>query len=243
MFERYNEAARRVIFFSRYEAAQLGSPYIETEHLLLGLMRQEKVLLTRLLPQSWSSESIRELIEKRTVTREKVSTSADLPLSTESKRILSHAAEEAEQLGHRHIGSEHLLLGILREENCFAAQILRERGATLDGIRSKLPARPGGAAQLATPPGGSMKRYSGITRVDFVDAEGNLIASGNQAAGAILPRPGEYVTLQGTGHPGRYRVDNIVYEYAQVWQTAVDPIHVLDKVTIVLAVENETAKS
>ncbi|MGE5111650.1 MAG: Clp protease N-terminal domain-containing protein [Acidobacteriaceae bacterium] len=243
MFERYNEASRRVIFFSRYEAAQLGSPYIETEHLLLGLIRQEKVLLTRLLTQRWSTESIREQIEERTVRREKVPTSVDLPLSNESKRILSYAAEEAEQLGHRHIGTEHLLLGILREENCFAAQILRERGATLDDIRSKLPARPGGAAQSVARPGGSMKRYSGVTRVDFVDAQGNIIASGNQATGTILPRPGEYVTLQGTGHQGRYRVDNIVYEYAQVWQTAVDPIHVLDKVTIVLAAENETNKS
>ena len=112
MFERYTEKARRVIFFARYEASQFGSPYIETEHLLLGLMREDKALTNRFLRSHASIETIRKEIEGRTTIREKVSTSIDLPLVNECKRILAYAAEEAERLKHRHIGTEHLLLGL-----------------------------------------------------------------------------------------------------------------------------------
>src|SRR5678809_424750 len=138
MFERYTEKARRVIFFARYEASQFGSPYIETEHLLLGLLREDKALTNRFLRSHASVESIRKQIEGRTTIREKVSTSVDLPLSNECKRVLAYAAEEAERLSHKHIGTEHLLLGLLREEKCFAAEILHERGLRLSTIREEL---------------------------------------------------------------------------------------------------------
>ena len=133
MFERYTEKARRVIFFARYEASQFGSPYIETEHLLLGLLREDKALTNRFLRSHASVESIRKQIEGHTTIREKVSTSVDLPLSNECKRVLAYAAEEAERLSHKHIGTEHLLLGLLREEKCFATEILHERGLRLEG--------------------------------------------------------------------------------------------------------------
>jgi len=138
MFERYTEKARRVIFFARYEASQFGSPYIETEHLLLGLLREDKALTNRFLRSHASVESIRKQIEQHTTIREKVSTSVDLPLSNECKRVLAYAAEEAERLSHKHIGTEHLLLGLLREEKCFAAEILTERGLRLPAIREEL---------------------------------------------------------------------------------------------------------
>src|SRR5437773_4254889 len=128
MFERYTEKARRVIFFARYEASQFGSPYIETEHLLLGLLREDKALANRFLRSHAAVESIRKQIEGHTTIRDKVSTSVDLPLSHECKRVLAYGAEEAERLNHKHIGTEHLLLGLLREEKCFAADILHERG-------------------------------------------------------------------------------------------------------------------
>jgi len=138
MFERYTERARRVIFFARYEASQFGSTTIETEHLLLGLIREDKNLTNRFLRNSSSIESIRKEIEGRTTMREKVSTSIDLPLSNECKHILAYANEEAERLNHRHIGTEHLLLGILREEKCVASEILHERGLRLVAIRDEL---------------------------------------------------------------------------------------------------------
>ena len=137
MFERYTEKARRVIFFARYEASQFGSPYIETEHLLLGLLREDKALTNRFLRSHASVESIRKQIEGHTTIREKVSTSVDLPLSNECKRVLAYAAEEAERLSHKHIGTEHLLLGLaarremLRRRNSartWTAPLERPRG-------------------------------------------------------------------------------------------------------------------
>ena len=138
MFERYTEKARRVIFFARYEASQYGSPYIETEHLLLGLMREDKALASRFLRSHGAIESIRKEIEARITIRERISTSVEVPLSQECKRILNFAAEEAERLGHKHVGTEHLLLGILREEKCFGAEILTERGVRLSALREEM---------------------------------------------------------------------------------------------------------
>ena len=142
MFERYTEKARRVIFFARYEASQFGSPYIESEHLLLGLLREDKALTNRFLRSHASVESIRKQIEGHTTAREKTSTSVDLPLSNESKRVLAYAGEEAERLANQHIGTEHLLLGLLREEKCFSAQILMERGLRLSAVREELGRQP-----------------------------------------------------------------------------------------------------
>ena len=151
MFERYTEKARRVIFFARYEASQFGCPEIETEHLLLGLLREDKALTNRFLHSHGSVESIRKAIEQHTTIREKTSTSVDLPLTNESKRVLAYAAEEAERLGHKHIGTEHLLLGLLREEKSFAAEILNERGVMLETVREELARAGHDPEQRGTP--------------------------------------------------------------------------------------------
>src|SRR6187399_1590236 len=139
MFERYTERARRVLFFARYEASQLGSISIETEHLLLGLIREGKGLTSRIFARSHLSlENIRKEIEGRTVFREKVSTSVEIPFSAETKRVLQFAAEEADRLLHNYIGTEHLLLGILREERSVAATILMEKGMRLHQVREDI---------------------------------------------------------------------------------------------------------
>jgi len=146
MFERYTEKARRVIFFARYEASQFGSPYIETEHILLGLLRENRALVARVL-RSINYNSAREQIVANSPIAQKTSVSVDLPLSNESKRVLAYAAEEAERLSHRHIGSEHLLLGLLRENQSYAAHILSESGADLSNLRlaiAKLPEQTSG---------------------------------------------------------------------------------------------------
>jgi len=145
MFERYTEKARRVIFFARYEASQFGAPAIEPEHLLLGLMREDKTLTGRFFPRaSVSIESIRKEIEGRTLLREKISTSVELPLAPETKLVLAYAHEESERLQHRHIGTEHLLLGLLRGDRSMAAEILYERGLRLNAVRDEI-ARQSGA--------------------------------------------------------------------------------------------------
>lgn len=135
MFERYTEPARRTIFFARYEASQFGSPHIESEHLLLALCREDPVL-RRLA----SCDTIRKRIEARVKRQERISTSVDLPVSQEVRRILSYGANESERLGAREIDCLHLTLGVLREEKCVAAELLRElkvdREALLAGFRS-----------------------------------------------------------------------------------------------------------
>ncbi|MGD0360992.1 MAG: Clp protease N-terminal domain-containing protein, partial [Bryobacteraceae bacterium] len=162
MFERYTEKARRVIFFARYEASQFGSPYIETEHLLLGLLREDKALANRFLRSHAAVESIRKQIEGHTTIREKVSTSVDLPLSHECKRVLAYGAEEAERLNHKHIGTEHLLLGLLREEKCFAAEILKEHGVGLDAVREELRRTTIEAPTMHGPGGAEAKSASRV---------------------------------------------------------------------------------
>jgi len=144
MFERYTEKARRVIFFARYEASQFGAPAIEPEHLLLGLMREDKTLTGRFFPRAQVSiESIRKEIEGRTLLREKISTSVELPLAPETKRVLAYAHEESDRLQHRHIGTEHLLLGLLREDRSMAAEILYERGLRLNAVRDEIARQSG----------------------------------------------------------------------------------------------------
>ncbi|HYX28562.1 MAG TPA: ATP-dependent Clp protease ATP-binding subunit [Pyrinomonadaceae bacterium] len=145
MFERYTEKARRVIFFARYEASQFGAPAIEPEHLLLGLMREDKTLTGRFFPRAQITiEAIRREIESRTLLRERIPTSVELPLAPETKRVLHYSHEESDRLQHRHIGTEHLLLGLLREERSMAAQILFDRGLRLAAVRDEI-ARQSGA--------------------------------------------------------------------------------------------------
>ncbi len=112
VFERYTERARRVIFFARYEASQLGAHSIQTEHVLLGLIREGKGLTQRLLNRgSVRMEEVRRQVEGRCRYGDQVSTTVEMPLSPEVKRVLALAQDEAEQLGHSYTGTEHLLLG------------------------------------------------------------------------------------------------------------------------------------
>jgi ATP-dependent Clp protease ATP-binding subunit ClpC len=139
MFEHYTERAIRVIQFARYEATQFGSRTIETEHLLLGLIREGNGITSRIFNRcKVTFEEIRKEIESRIVFREKISPSIEPPPSPDVDKVLTFAAEEAEQLNHKYIGTEHILLGILRLENCMAAEILRQKGMKLSVIRSEI---------------------------------------------------------------------------------------------------------
>ena len=139
MFERYTEPARRVLFFARYEASELGSVSIETQHLLLGLLRDGRRSASRLLSQL-PHDDIRRDVESCTPFQEKIATSVEIPFSPETKRVLQFAMEEADRLLHNHIGPEHLLLGLMREEASTAATILIARGCRLDALRQQVAA-------------------------------------------------------------------------------------------------------
>jgi ATP-dependent Clp protease ATP-binding subunit ClpC len=146
MFERFTESARRVLFFARYEVSQLGATSIEPEHVLLGLIRENKGIVARILALSEvSPDDIRRQIESRSTFREKIATSVEIPFSVETKRVLQFTAEEADRLGHSYIGTEHLLLALLREERSAAASILTTLGLRLDEVRrttAELSAEP-----------------------------------------------------------------------------------------------------
>ena len=105
------------------------------------MLREDKALVHTInLPISHASAC--KTLEARAHIGNKTSTSIDLPFSNEGKRVLAYAAEEAERLDHRHIGAEHFLLGLLREAGCFAAVMLREAGANLEILRSKIAELP-----------------------------------------------------------------------------------------------------
>jgi ATP-dependent Clp protease ATP-binding subunit ClpC len=136
MFERYTESARRALFYSRYEASELGGRSIETEHLLLGLLRAGKGVTSRLFTDAKISyKPIRGTFEAGV---EKIPTSVEIPFSDETKRALDRTAEEADRLGHSYIGTEHLLLGLLHEDQSDAGRILGSHGMRLEAVREQL---------------------------------------------------------------------------------------------------------
>lgn len=129
---------RRVIFFARYEAAELGAPYIETEHLLLGLLLEDKALFNQVLAGGLAEgDTMREELKAAETPRGRISTSVDLPLGVASKRVLAYTSEEAERLNYREIATHHLLLGLLRETESKAARALRQHGLELEALRRK----------------------------------------------------------------------------------------------------------
>ncbi|MEJ7860774.1 MAG: ATP-dependent Clp protease ATP-binding subunit [Pyrinomonadaceae bacterium] len=147
MFERYTKKARQVVFFARYEALQYGSKVIAPEHILLGLMREDKNIFVRFFSfrNNLTTEIVRREVEDRIVLRERISQSAELNLAPEAKRILAFASDESAQLNNRHIGPEHLLLGLLRETRSIAAEILAQYGLQIQSVREEIIRQTGPA--------------------------------------------------------------------------------------------------
>jgi hypothetical protein len=153
MFDRLSERARRVLFFAHNESSQLGSISIDTEHLLLGLIRESKGLTNRLFADAGVAlDDIRDEVLRRVPARSKTSTSAEISFSAAATRVLQHGAQEADRLLHDYVGTEHVLLGLLCEHGSVAADVLTSRGLRLDRVRERIveilsdgerPERPG----------------------------------------------------------------------------------------------------
>ena len=137
MFERYSERSRRIIFFARYEALQYGSSVIAPEHILLGLLREDKTVTTRYLSRTGvvGAEKIRAELEDRIVVRDRIPQSAELHLSPETKRVLFYANEESRAAKNRFVLPEHILMGLLREERTIAAEVLFQFGLRTQDVR------------------------------------------------------------------------------------------------------------
>jgi len=143
MFELYTLQARRAVFFARSEASEFGSDSLDSHHLLLGLLRADAALRDRFLPSQYAA--IRETLVARFPFGREIPTHADLPLSKEAKHNLAYAQKEATRMKAKcgpKVRTEHLLLGLLREEGSAAAELLRERGLELVTLREQIEAGP-----------------------------------------------------------------------------------------------------
>lgn len=136
MFEKFTERGRKVIIYSKEEAEKRESDYLGTEHILLGLIRESNGLPVIILKKMGIPiEEIRMEAEKNLPVGTNLLTFGDIPFTPRAKKVLELAVEEARLLGHNYIGSEHLLLGILREDEGIGGKILRSLGANLLGAR------------------------------------------------------------------------------------------------------------
>lgn len=136
MFEKFTERGRKVIIYAREEAEKRQNDYLGTEHLLLGLLREEESLpMVILKKMGLSAEELRLEVERNLPTGSNILTFGDIPFTPRAKKVLELAVEEARLLGHSYIGSEHLLIGLIREDAGIAGKILRSLGANLLGVR------------------------------------------------------------------------------------------------------------
>ncbi len=183
MFESYTETARRTVFIGVYEAGQFGSQSVEIEHLLLGLLRADLSLSIRLFKSSQKLEEVRGRIERETARGNRaISTWVDLPLSSQSERVLNRAAEEASRLQQPYVAAEHLLLGIVREQTSIAARAIFESGISLAQLEEEARRAKEGTS------GGAHISGETLAACDFRD----LVAeAGNNQAGPLIGRERE----------------------------------------------------
>jgi ATP-dependent Clp protease ATP-binding subunit ClpC len=138
MFERFTERARRVVVHAQEEARELNHNYIGTEHLLLGLMREQESAGARALQElEISQDAVREQVVQ-IVGRGKQAPSGHIPFTPRAKKVLELSLREALQLSHDYIGTEHILLGLIREGEGVAAQVLTNLGGELSRVRAKV---------------------------------------------------------------------------------------------------------
>jgi ATP-dependent Clp protease ATP-binding subunit ClpC len=146
MFERFTERARQVVVYAQDEARALKHNYIGTEHLLLGLLREEEGLAARVLQSlEITVEGVRAQVARIVGSGDEVR-SGQIPFTPRSKKVLELALREAVALGHNYIGTEHILLGLVREGQGVAARILLDFDADADRVRAEIRRQLGGAA-------------------------------------------------------------------------------------------------
>jgi ATP-dependent Clp protease ATP-binding subunit ClpC len=138
MFERFSERARHVVVLAQDEARALRHNYIGTEHLLLGLLREEEGMAARaLVSLGITVEKVRAQVARIVGQGDEV-TSGQIPFTPRAKKVLELALREALTLGHNHVGTEHVLLGLVREGEGVAARILLDFGADADNTRTRV---------------------------------------------------------------------------------------------------------
>jgi len=138
MFERFTDRARRVVVLAQEEARMLDHDYIGTEHILLGLIREGDGYAARSLESlGISLDAVRQQVQE-IIGRGQQAPSGHIPFTPRAKKVLELSLRESLQLGHNYIGTEHMLLGLLREGDGVAAQVLVRLGADLDRVREQV---------------------------------------------------------------------------------------------------------
>ena len=184
MFERFTERARQVVVFAQDEARALGHAYIGTEHLLLGLLREEEGIAARALGSLHVTiDEVRAQVE-RIVGRGDGDEAAtgQIPFTPRAKKTLELALREGQALGHNYIGTEHILLGLARQDEGVAGQILSALGADVDTVRrhvTRLLGRAGGSVPVVAaswPPSENLPRPHGRRHAWFLSPAEMLVA-------------------------------------------------------------------
>ena len=138
MFERFTDRARRVVVLAQQEARRLDHNYIGTEHILLGLIGEREGVAARALDSlEISLDAVRQQVEE-IIGRGQQAPSGHIPFTPRAKKVLELSLRESLQLGHNYIGTEHILLGLIREGDGVAAQILVKLGAELNRVRQQV---------------------------------------------------------------------------------------------------------
>ena len=138
MFERFTERARKVIILAREEAIRLGHNFVGTEHLLLGLVREGDGLAMAILKKlSVNISTLKGEVEKVVSVGTQVSPAGEVPFTPQAKKVLEYAISEARSMGHNYIGTEHLLLGLVREGEGIASLVLRDVGVTVAAAKAQ----------------------------------------------------------------------------------------------------------
>src|SRR5215216_2396292 len=138
MFERFTDRARRVVVLAQEEARMLSHNYIGTEHILLGLIHEGDGIAAKALESlGISLEGVRAQVEE-IIGQGQQAPSGHIPFTPRAKKVLELSLREALQLGHNYIGTEHILLGLIREGEGVAAQVLVKLGADLEGVREQV---------------------------------------------------------------------------------------------------------
>ena len=138
MFERFTERARKVIILAREEAIRLGHNFVGTEHLLLGLIREGDGLAVAILKKlNVNVSALKAEIEKIVAVGTEFSPAGEIPFTPQAKKVLEYAISEARSLGHNYIGTEHLLLGLIREGEGIASLVLRDFGVSVAAAKAQ----------------------------------------------------------------------------------------------------------
>src|SRR5574340_321726 len=155
MFERFTEKARRVVVYAQEEARMLNQNYIGTEHLLLGLIREQEGIAAKALESlDISLEDVHQQVEEL-IGRGTYVPTGHIPFTPRAKKVLELSLREALQLGHNYIGTEHILLGLIREGEGVAAQVLVKLGADLTRVRQQVIQLLSGYQGKETPEAGT----------------------------------------------------------------------------------------